>query len=223
MTLQGALGILIGTAGLLGAGGTAVGFGLGRFNPGYYRAVFVNGADPEFDPVAVGVGLGLTQGTAAGLVVGLALVALLCWRDIRLSRAPGAAAPAGGAVDRSRGLLLASGLLVGMAVSCAGGCALGTGLGDMWEKHRRFAEQREAVAPVLASDPGFKDAHVDDGHSGTGRMLICGHVRTQSDLDRLQDRLVRALGEVGAKYAVRGVHVEVGAEPDVARERRPSK
>lgn len=222
MTIRGALGVLMGATGFLGAVGTAIGYGLGRFNPGYYRAVYVNGKDPEFDPIAVGVGLGLTQGTAAGVVIGLALVALLCWQDIRLSRAAEPASRGGRSGDRTWGLLLVSGLLAGMAVSCAGGCALGTALGDLWGKHRRFAEQAEAVKPVLSADPAFKAVHVEDGHSGTGRLLLYGHVPTQADLDRLQDRLTRVLGEAGAKYAVRGVDVQA-AEPGVAPDRRPSK
>lgn len=59
---------------LFGAGGGFVGYLLGVYSPGYYRAVFPNGNDASFDPVSVGVGLGLTQGLTAGLVVGAAVV-----------------------------------------------------------------------------------------------------------------------------------------------------
>lgn len=202
MTIRGALGVLLGAASLLGAVGTAVGYGLGRFNPGYYRAVFVHGKDTEFDPVAVGVGLGLTQGTAAGVLVGLALVALLCWRDVRHAPAADTAHRSDRSVDRSRGLLLTSGVLIAIAVSC---CALGAVISDLRGKHRRFADQAEAIAPVLAADPAFKDVYVEDGHRGTGRLLLCGQVPTRADLDRLRDRLTRVIGEAAANYALRGV------------------
>jgi hypothetical protein len=38
--------------------------------------VFNNGSAQGFDPVAVGIGQGLTQGIGAGVVTGLVLVAL---------------------------------------------------------------------------------------------------------------------------------------------------
>src|SRR5262245_26177063 len=131
MTIGRALAVLLGVAVLLGAVGTAIGYGLGRFNPGYYRAIFAHGHNPEFDPVEVGVGLGLTQGTAGGVVVGLALVALLCWRDTRLQR-NSSATQASLRGTRSWQLLLVTGFLFGLTVSCAGGCAIGTALGDLW-------------------------------------------------------------------------------------------
>lgn len=54
--------------GLFGAG---LGYALGRFAPGYYRLVIRNGDRPGFNPEAVGLGLGATQGVVVGLVVGL--------------------------------------------------------------------------------------------------------------------------------------------------------
>lgn len=71
---------------LLGAGiGGGIGYALGKLAPGYYRSVFVGGNEPSFDPVAVGIGQGITQGAAGGIVVGLALVVLFIWRDVRMA------------------------------------------------------------------------------------------------------------------------------------------
>ena len=53
--------------------GTSIGYGLGRFAPGYYRSVFRNGNAPDFDPLQVGIGLGLTQGLALGFLTGIAI------------------------------------------------------------------------------------------------------------------------------------------------------
>ncbi len=58
-------------------GGTAIGMLLGLFLPGYYRSVFGGGNVSGFDPVAVGIGQGLTQGIAFGASVGLGLVAAI--------------------------------------------------------------------------------------------------------------------------------------------------
>ena len=54
--------------------GSGVGFLLGRFNPEYYRGVFRNGDSPDFDPIAVGIGQGATQGLVGGILVGLIVV-----------------------------------------------------------------------------------------------------------------------------------------------------
>lgn len=48
------------------AAGAGIGWVLGTFAPGYYRTVFRCGDSPEFNPVQVGVGLGLTQGLGPG-------------------------------------------------------------------------------------------------------------------------------------------------------------
>ena len=49
--------------GVLGAG---IGAALGAMVPSYYRSVFSAGDDPSFDPLSVGIGLGLTQGCVFG-------------------------------------------------------------------------------------------------------------------------------------------------------------
>jgi hypothetical protein len=63
--------------------GTALGRGLGYFAPGYYRSVFYRGNEPSFDPVDVGTGLGLNAGVFTGLVVGLLIVAVVTYYEIR--------------------------------------------------------------------------------------------------------------------------------------------
>ena len=69
---------------VLGAlGGLAIGLVVGIFFPGYYRAVVFSGGEPGFDPVAFGVGAGLTQGAGAGLFAGLVIVALYYWHQAR--------------------------------------------------------------------------------------------------------------------------------------------
>ncbi len=69
--------------------GLAVGTGLGLLVPGYYRSVYPNGRGVEFDPVAVGIGQGLTQGVALGAFVGLVLAVSFYW--VRTQKANSAA------------------------------------------------------------------------------------------------------------------------------------
>jgi len=69
--------------------GGVVGRALGVYSPSYYRSVFETGKDSQFDPVAVGTGLGASQGLILGALVGLGLVALLIWREIKLQNQQG--------------------------------------------------------------------------------------------------------------------------------------
>ena len=66
--------------------GTLIGYALGSLSPGYYRSVFSQGNSPTFEPVSVGIGLGLTQGILLGIVVGLFLVAMFYWHRTRLPK-----------------------------------------------------------------------------------------------------------------------------------------
>jgi hypothetical protein len=86
MTVRTALATIAVSTALFASIGGGVGWAMGTFNPGYYRAVFRSGNEPWFDPVSVGVGQGVGQGTAGGAFVGLALVALFVWRDVRVRR-----------------------------------------------------------------------------------------------------------------------------------------
>jgi hypothetical protein len=73
------------TALLFGVAGGLVGYGIGRFFPGYYRQVFYI-RDPQVTPEDLGVGLGITQGLMWGIVTGLILVLIIAWKETRLAR-----------------------------------------------------------------------------------------------------------------------------------------
>ena len=58
-----AIGIVFGSSFAGAALGTLVGFCLGTFAPGDYKAMFPTyAALPDFEPVGLGIGLGMTQG-----------------------------------------------------------------------------------------------------------------------------------------------------------------
>jgi hypothetical protein len=66
-----------------GAAGAGIGYGLALAAPGYYRGVFNSGREPWFDPAAVGLGLGLTQGAICGVIVGCVIVLAVAWYNAR--------------------------------------------------------------------------------------------------------------------------------------------
>lgn len=68
--------------GLLGAG---IGYLLGSIAPDFYRTVFRIPPELRIDPVQDGLGLGLTQGIGAGLLVGLVIVVVVAWYNSRTS------------------------------------------------------------------------------------------------------------------------------------------
>ena len=74
--------------------GGLLGFGLGVGVPSYYRTVVVGGDDPDFNPVLVGLGLGIPQGAVSGLVIGSVLV--LARRAVPAARSEGQAGRSGG-------------------------------------------------------------------------------------------------------------------------------
>jgi hypothetical protein len=81
-----ALATVVATAVIFGLAGTGVGVFLGKAAPSFYRQTVVI-RDPEsFDPVELGIGLGLTNGLIWGLVIGTLIVAVLAWKETRRPR-----------------------------------------------------------------------------------------------------------------------------------------
>jgi hypothetical protein len=85
-----ALVILAGCAAGFGVVGGLVGWAIGVFSPGYYRAVISGGRQPDFNPIDVGIGLGISQGMILGVIIGGIVTLALAWRR---SRAEGPSAP----------------------------------------------------------------------------------------------------------------------------------
>lgn len=204
MTVRSAITTIVACTLLIAAIGATVGYALGVLAPGYYQSVFRDGRESGFDPVSAGVGQGLTQGTAGGVAV----VAVLCWREVRLRRvgelAPADALLARTGVTARRVLLLAgSGLALGFCLSS--GVVLGLLGGERGAYHRRFLEEQEAIAPVLAGEPAFAGVELRE-YSGRG-VYLAGEVPTAEDLGRLRAGVVRAVGERRAREVARGVSV----------------
>ena len=88
MTILRGFAIIIGSAIFFAVAGGAIGYLLAITIPQYYRDVFRAGQNPDFDPVAVGLGLGITQGAIAGLLVGAIVVIAVTWYNVRKLAAP---------------------------------------------------------------------------------------------------------------------------------------
>ena len=66
--------------------GAALGWFVGTRMPELYREWSGRGDAPDFSPVEYGASLGLLQGAGAGVVVGVALVALVTWYEVSTAR-----------------------------------------------------------------------------------------------------------------------------------------
>jgi hypothetical protein len=181
-------------------GGGAIGYALARLTPSYYRSVFPGGESPAFDPVQVCIGLGVSQGLIAGLVVGSIVV--LAVGFFRASIAQKGSEQGDGVfrrLTRIGGTLLALGLCLGS------GLVIGLTRGTRDTYHLLYLEERAAIAPVIASDPAF--ARVEVGERSNGGVELVGGVPTPRDLDRLRGLIVRRLGEHRANEAMLAVGV----------------
>lgn len=83
MTFARAAWFMVLSVAICGAGGSAIGVGIGVLWPAYYRSVFAGGQHPNFDPVAVGFGQGITQGVVAGIVIGCVIVLAVTWAEVK--------------------------------------------------------------------------------------------------------------------------------------------
>jgi hypothetical protein len=86
MNVTKALATVVGTAVGFGAAGTAIGLFLGKVAPGFFRQMLPLRDPASFNPLELGIGLGLTNGLGWGLVVGVLLVAIIAWKETRLAR-----------------------------------------------------------------------------------------------------------------------------------------
>ena len=186
--------------------GAVVGFSLGRFVPNYYRTVFRNSRHLQIDPVSMGIGQGLSQGTAGGAIVGLVLVAILCWRETRLHGRNISDPTTHTSEWFAKKFLLGFCLLLAIGFGLCIGGVLGLLTGEYGAYQRLYLEQYDIVAPTLASDPAF--AKVEVLERSDGGIWLLGEVPTSADRERVTNVVIRAIGEKRAKEAMGGVKVK---------------
>ena len=208
MTVLKAVATTLGFSLLFALIGTTAGWVVGTLAPEYYRSVCRGGQELWFKPVSVGIGFGLTQGLAGGFIAGLVVVALLCWREIRLrlfaTPALANAVPGQSVFVARRILLFASSILV-LGFCTTSGLVVGLLGGERGAYYRRFLEEKELIAPLLAADPAFAQVKLVE-YSGGGALLV-GKVPAAEDLGRLRTVLEKAVGESWARTMMGGVVV----------------
>lgn len=177
--------------------GLSIGAGIGTFAPDYYRNIFTRGHDPSFDPLSVGIGLGITQGTSGGVVIGLIIVALLCIRDIyvaprNLSEPPKSPLPLSTTQRLVRFFVLTFAIFGG-TVFLAIAAVIGIVAKERWTYHQRYLYESRIVAPILQQDPSF--ANLEISEVSNGGINLSGTVPTAVDKQRLGDLISKNLGE----------------------------
>ena len=85
MTVIRGFAITIASGVAFGCFGAVAGYFLGSVAPDYYRTVFRIPPDVPINPTQAGMGLGVTQGSATGLVVGLVIVVTVAWYNSRIT------------------------------------------------------------------------------------------------------------------------------------------
>lgn len=84
MTVYWALATIAITAGVCAAVGIGARAALGYYCPNYYKAVLRQQPGMEFDPVQIGVGFGLNAGAFTGVVIGVLVVAIVAYFELRV-------------------------------------------------------------------------------------------------------------------------------------------
>ena len=83
MTIRKAIATVLGCAIGGTALGSALGYAIGVLAPGAYIAMFHLPPNGQVDPADVGLGLGAAQGLILGAVIGILLVGIIAWYDVR--------------------------------------------------------------------------------------------------------------------------------------------
>ena len=86
-----------------------------------------------------------------------------------------------------RRLLLIVGALLSIGFCFGSGLVIGLVAGNRDAYHRRYLEEREVIAPIIAADSKF--THVDIIERSDGGVVLVGEVPTPAALDRLMGHI----------------------------------
>lgn len=90
------------------------------------------------------------------------------------------------------------------------GGAIGFGFGLLYAegqaKMQKYLDEREAVEPIIASDPAFRE--LKTLARSIGGIELIGTVPQQADHERLRNRLVQLFGEKRAAEIIRPVCID---------------
>lgn len=205
MALKKAFGIVMLTAFTCALLGMGIGAALGQWAPGYYRTMFSIDSSTDFAPLQTGIGLGLTQGLFAGLLLGILVVAFLLWNDNSLIETDTDEKPVSRGKIRQMirsmsGLILA----VTFVASLVGAFILGSNINEHIHNLHAGYERDQVLSPIL-QDERFPDVEID--YKSAGQISLTGHVADQQTRDDLLNELQHAFGDATAAMLIEGVTV----------------
>ncbi len=105
--------------------------------------------------------------------------------------------------------LILGGLLVVFAASCTSAWLMGSWVGGYRERHQRFLDEQNLIAPFLADDPAYAQVTIVESTGPGGGILMFGSVRTKVALERLKAELVRVFGEPRANQLISWANFKV--------------
>ena len=205
MALKKAFGIVMLTAFTCALLGMGIGAALGQWAPGYYRTMFSIDSSTDFAPLQTGIGLGLTQGLFAGLLLGILVVAFMLWNENSLieTDTDDKPVPRGKIRQMIRsmsGLILA----VTFVASLIGAFILGSNINEHVHNLRAGYERDQVLLPIL-QDERFPDVAIE--RISAGQISLTGHVTDQQTRDELLNELQHAFGDATAATLIEGVTV----------------
>ena len=198
MTARKAIGIVLLCGVAFAFIGGLIGAALATTAPGYYRSLFHNGCSPGFNPFQVGIGLGVTQGLALGVVIALGGLAFLAWRELRAGNAGTERRP------RSWSQLVLWGLatLIPVVIFSVVAFFLGEIVGQE-QLYRAWADKKcHTIAKIL---DGNEFPNVQTDVSSDGEVFLIGEVKDESKRRALRDKLALAFGTDEADKMIRQV------------------
>lgn len=207
MTAKNALGIVLLWGVTFAVVGGLIGATLGLVAPEYYRSVLRDGHSPNFNPLQVGIGLGVTQGLASGVAIALGVIALLVWRETR-STPSDSNDPTANAERPMRSWWrlafwgAATSLAIG--VSCTVTFTLGAIVGQ-GQLYQAWTDRKlQTVAKILETN---EFPQVQSDYSSAAQVYLTGEVQDEATRRTLRDKLVLAFGTEEAEQMLLGVKI----------------
>ena len=185
--------------------GALIGAIIGAVAPGYYRTVFRHADLANFNPIQVGIGLGVTQGFSAGVAIALAVIALLAWRDGRAVRPtiqsdpPINSSPPGIRMVRTvwRVEKITSLLLLAAIMFVLGGLVAQEQL-----YHSLTAQKLDKITRILESGK-FEGVEADS--SSAAQVYLSGTVKDRETRETLKHQLLLTFGTEEANAMISGI------------------
>jgi hypothetical protein len=193
-----------------GVAGGLLGFTLGVGAPAYYRGVFRAANDPGFNPVQVGLGLGISQGLICGAVIGSVVVlAGALSRPSRHDGEPVVHSAPHMAPDRPRSTRMWRVLaLVTVLAAIASGGAIGFVAGAVMGQLELYQQNTDTklakIRPILREQ---QFAGVNAEYSSAAQVYLIGTVGSEESYKALQERMRFVFGDEEARFMVGNVEV----------------